>query len=437
MKELTIEEKAKAYDKAIERAKSLIGDTIIEESGQHIAEVIFPELAESKDERIRKAIHIYLDWLDGRKDCQPKGDYTIKDMIAWLEKQGEQKPNYTTLVETGNGGINALVTREVSNSCDYEEKPVGKVEPKFHSGEWITNGDYTWKIIDVKPLDYILQSQDGNIVDDTISHVDEQFHSFTARDAKDGDVLVCPLPKGYEEQIFIFKGINSRDYVENCIEYYCRVCEGEFYENKTGYMGTTSSPLYPATKEQRDLLFTKMREAGYIWDAEKKELKKISQRMISAEAKEAMYAKPAWSEEDEKTLNEIFSVAARASLRKSTLFGISYDYIKWQNWLKSLKDRVQPQPKQEWSVEDEAMWAEISDLLWEGYKQSGSKFSWDDIRNWVNPKLKSLRPQKQWKPTKEQMDALAWALSLAKNCGEECAFDLRTLQDQLKKLTEE
>lgn len=47
-----------------------------------------------------------------------------------------------------------------------------------------------------------------------------------------------------------------------------------------------------------------------------------------------------WSEEDEKTLNEIFSVAARASLRKSTLFGKSYDYIKWQNWLKSLKERM-------------------------------------------------------------------------------------------------
>ena len=43
-------------------------------------------------------------------------------------------------------------------------------------------------------------------------------------------------------------------------------------------MGTTSSPVYPATKEQRDTLFAKMKEAGYIWDAEKKELKKIEQK---------------------------------------------------------------------------------------------------------------------------------------------------------------
>lgn len=52
----------------------------------------FPELKESEDEKVRKAIHIYLDWLDGRKDCAPKGRYSIKDMIAWLEKQGELKP---------------------------------------------------------------------------------------------------------------------------------------------------------------------------------------------------------------------------------------------------------------------------------------------------------------------------------------------------------
>ncbi len=45
--------------------------------------------------------------------------------------------------------------------------------------------------------------------------------------------------------------------------------------------------------------------------------------------------------------------------------------------------------------------------------------------------------QNTWKPSDEQMEALANALSLAKNCGEESAFDLRTLYEQLKKLREE
>jgi hypothetical protein len=86
-----------------------------------------------------------------------------------------------------------------------------------------------------------------------------------------------------------------------------------------------------------------------------------------------------------------------------------------------------------WSEEDEAVWAEISDLLWEGYKQSGSKFSWDDIRNWVNPKLKSLRPQSQWKPSDEQIEILDMVLT-NESLDDNIARILRELREQLKKL---
>lgn len=71
---------------------------------------------------------------------------------------------------------------------------------------------------------------------------------------------------------------------------------------------------------------------------------------------------------------------------------------------------------------------ELKDRYGEGYGNVGKCIEW----------LKSLKgrvqPQKQWKPSEEQMDALAESLSLAKNCGEESAFDLRTLYEQLKKL---
>ena len=45
---MTEKEKAKAYDEAIERAKKFYGNGIIE--------VIFPELKESEDEKIKNAI---------------------------------------------------------------------------------------------------------------------------------------------------------------------------------------------------------------------------------------------------------------------------------------------------------------------------------------------------------------------------------------------
>ena len=40
-----------------------------------------------------------------------------------------------------------------------------------------------------------------------------------------------------------------------------------------GYIEENKNIIYPATKEQRDLLFQKMKEAGYKWDFMKKELK--------------------------------------------------------------------------------------------------------------------------------------------------------------------
>ena len=84
------------YNEALERAKGqLEGAKVFDYNNLQIAHDIrstvyniFPQLKETKDERIKKAILIYLDWLDGRKDYAPKSEYSIRDMIAWLEKQG-------------------------------------------------------------------------------------------------------------------------------------------------------------------------------------------------------------------------------------------------------------------------------------------------------------------------------------------------------------
>lgn len=52
MKELSIEEKAKAYDEAIERAESIYNETAIPSATtKGICTYIFPELKESEDEK--------------------------------------------------------------------------------------------------------------------------------------------------------------------------------------------------------------------------------------------------------------------------------------------------------------------------------------------------------------------------------------------------
>ena len=356
MKELSIEEKARRYDKAIKEASIAYKD-----EDKHLKatlERIFPELKESEDERIRKELIKLL------RNLFNNYSYFIKDpfyteCIAWLEKQAEQKP-------------------------------ADRVEPKFHKGDWIVHHgtENIYQVVAVIDNQYQLKYGDTYTVQEC-ADVDRCARLWDiAKDAKDGDVLVSPLRYGDGEQIFIFKSINSRDYVDDCIEYYCRVCEGVFYENENGYMGTTSSPLYPATKEQRDLLFQKMKEAGYKWDADKKELKKIEQN-------------PAWSEEDERNLDWLITVCERIHYKSDPQVAPKAA-LTLRDWFKSLKGRVQPQPKKEWSEEDEYNSAFIQEALLgldgdDSYREKCCKMA-----EW----LESLKPQNTWKPSDEQMERL-------------------------------
>ena len=81
---MTQEEKAKAYDEALERARSYHEDKNCFEYLKGVLENIFPELKESEDERIRKEILEFVTIVADSKSNK-------MEWIAWLEKQGEQK----------------------------------------------------------------------------------------------------------------------------------------------------------------------------------------------------------------------------------------------------------------------------------------------------------------------------------------------------------
>ena len=81
---MTQEEKAKAYDEALERASAAYKD-----NDRHLKatlERIFPELKESDDEKIKNAIlnHLKKMW----ENCQDDVcGVHVEDAIAWVEKQ--------------------------------------------------------------------------------------------------------------------------------------------------------------------------------------------------------------------------------------------------------------------------------------------------------------------------------------------------------------
>ena len=125
------------------------------------------------------------------------------------------------------------------------------------------------------------------------------------KDAKDGDVLAFD-----NDNIVIFKDL----YNYTSFHSYCHIEDGIF-DFSTDELPDwwEDEGFKPATKEQRDLLFQKMHEAGYEWDVEKK---KLGKRVIIDEGKAEMdycftkmmngeKVSSDWGEDDEIEFNHI------------------------------------------------------------------------------------------------------------------------------------
>ena len=146
---MTQEQKAKAYDEALERARKQRDEyqkefdktdkdsrlASILRAAISAVEMAFPELAESEDERIRKAL------IDALKTSKSVGELkfvlpepTRKDCIAYIEKQKEQKhpdgcftcDEYKKGYEAGrlNGftaGYNKAMKEQKPAKCELED----------------------------------------------------------------------------------------------------------------------------------------------------------------------------------------------------------------------------------------------------------------------------------------------------------------------------
>ena len=306
---------------------------------------------------------------------------------------------------------------ELEDSCepieDGEQKPTDKAEPKFEieEGKWyVCTQTYTLrgKIVVIKGQTY-KSNQDGAIEGENthlfIDKIDGKalnyFKPWTIQDAKDGDVLCSG------QIILLFEKWECNDW--NFVIAYAGIDISGKLQITDGHW-LISNYAHPATKEQRDLLFQKMKEAGYEWDANKKELKKIEQ-------------KPAkWSEEDEKKFSDILAILRGGE-------NCYYNSPILIDWLKSLKERVQPQPKQEWSEKDKA----VLDALIRRLEGDGV---------YVSPHLaveclKSIRSQSQWKPSEKQIEALEHSLGDYNIKIFEDRYEiLKSLYNELKKLKE-
>lgn len=469
---MTQEEKAKAYDKAVEKAKKELntyGSQDCDAARQIFG--FFPELKESEDERIRKALIQHI--------IQHIKDKVYEELIAWLEKQGKQKltdeemkialqteyekGRADAIAEFEQGEQNTIVNKTPSkemilavwelgnnweeltggSSCTeygtqlqyiqnhwseslyYEklnQKHTNKITPKFKVGDWITNGAC---IIKITSADDRYYWHDNDCVGGDIESIDKEYRLWTIQDAKDGDVLK------EDSCMFIIEKMKS----EGTATVYCCLFDNGDFDLTGSTLSFDVNSTHPATKEQHDLLFQKMKEAGYEWYAEKKELKKIEQKpaykfkigdtihkikentvfpMTVEKIEDGFYVCnnnhlfvntkfqndyelveqfiSSWSEEDKD-----ISVAIKDHLREYYVEKKGYPYVADKNsqemkefqWLNSIKDRVQSQPKQEWSKEDEDALDIAIRIIQNGGDNLSGILDSNKALNW----LKSLKPQ--------------------------------------------
>jgi hypothetical protein len=130
--------------------------------------------------------------------------------------------------------------------------------------------------------------------------------------------------------------------------------------------------------------------------------------------------KSAWSEEDENAMRFLKDIVNHSNIYTTPLKEKLYD------WLKSIKDRVQP--KQEWNKEDE----DILNTIINYFEIDLECTENDDIIRW----LKSLRPQNKWKPSDEQIYWLKWAIGGMQDTekANEAEAVLKELLEELEKL---
>lgn len=81
---MTIEQKARAYDEALERARKIHNEQKAQPFDVMLK--VFPKLKENEDDEIRKAL---INVFATHKNYEVFFGVSVEDIIAWLEKQGE------------------------------------------------------------------------------------------------------------------------------------------------------------------------------------------------------------------------------------------------------------------------------------------------------------------------------------------------------------
>lgn len=414
---------------------------------------------------------------------------------VWSEKQGEEKIAdkaesmehgyittnseffqwiYDRLKYVYNENPNVDYMLSLKERIEDMQKFADKIEPKFKVGDWIVDKfGFTQQVLDFRGGIYTCTY--NSFTTDSESN----YHLWTIQDAKDGDVLVAS-----DESVFIYSG-STNTYAQ----FYIALSKyGDF--NTKGGNWEDKNFVKPATKEQRDSLMKAMADAGWEFDFEKKELKKIpnaleeceiehiehgkyyycikdyysggNKRVSKGEVIQALrgmsmmalgvkaneYFIPvkciigdscAWSEEDENAIKVLMNIIRKSEMIDSIIYTDSLKE-KLYDWLKFIR------PKNMWISVDKEVYVKEPVLAQKIDKSDPFKGYVVCCDHTLVPNvyerymlLSNIISQNTWKPSKEQIKkqiiALRWVLNnIPYNTHKE---EISGLLEQLNKLKEE
>ena len=449
---MNTEEKAKAYDEALGRARNEYQTHKSFNGFRGMLVRIFPELQEDKDEMIKNFICNELACLRATDEKGSDRYNELTEAIGWIEKQGKKESQSKSALEVwkdmrfeiyqqASGDeitrmfslieIDEIIEKiaktqdEYTNPCHTCDHPVlscnnfpcekkqgrqkhaNKVESKFHEGDWIisntANEDYRiCKITDINNGNYTIESIYGYKGYNNFNVFEESYRLWTIQDARNGDVLAS------NKSIFIFR----EEYIGGKPTAHYGLMNGLFIEGNGACW--TNEKCYPATKEQRDLLFQKMKEAGYLWNFEKKELEKIEQKLDE------------WIEE----YWQHHKVVNPDSYDKGE--EIQFDH---QGFVRFCKKYCKNHA--EWSEEDKGNLLDVKcviDEVWHNQKIDYSGKELESLWHWLDSIWQRVEyPQDYWKPGKDQMKWLKDVIeTVPMNCRQQ--IPLESLYNDLQKL---
>ena len=221
--------------------------------------------SKNQDETMRKALISYFQSFP--YNSLADSGINAKDAVAWLEKQGEQETLCDKCKKSQPSHSCQDITALGRCAVEHEQKTADN-NPKFKVGDWVVIypgcNAHQIKVVENTtnhPYGYGYDTVDGYSFND----IAEGVRLWNIKDAKDGDVLYSG------EVIFIFNKIDGE-----WLHCYCSCHkDGSFIRDYDLMPAEYFNEVYPATKEQCDTLFQKIKEAGYEWNPDTKELKKI------------------------------------------------------------------------------------------------------------------------------------------------------------------